>query len=142
MKPQQWMTTALLLATVEATSAGAGSTVAHTTTDFESAFNAGDAGRIADLYTEDAIVVSPSQEIVKARPEIREFWAGKIDSGTSSFRVHPINLREDGDSAYQTAVWNATVTSNGRPSEFYGEMTSVFARQPDGSWKIQVQNWY
>lgn len=142
MKTANWLVTALTLAAVQAAGAGTASTVADTTARFESAFNSGDAAVLANLYTEDAIVVSPSQEIIQARPGIRDFWANKMDTGTSTFQVHAINQRENGNSAYQTAVWNATVTSNGRASEFYGEMTSVLARQPDGSWKILVQNWY
>lgn len=142
MKSLQWMTTAVLLAGLQAAGADVGFTVARATADFESAFIAGDPARIADLYTEDAIVVSPSQEIVRARPEIREFWARKIEAGTGRFSVHPVNQREVGDTAYQTAVWNATVTSNGQPSELYGEMTSVLSRQTDGSWRIRLQNWY
>ena len=141
MKAAKLMFTTLTLATLGA-SAAAAPGVEETTAEFESAFNSGNAVQLAELYTVDAIVVAPSQEIVKARSEIRDFWAQKIDTGTSRFRVHAINVREDGASAYQTAAWSATVTSNGKASELYGEMTSILARQADGSCKIQVQNWY
>jgi ketosteroid isomerase-like protein len=62
-------------------------------------------------------------------------------TGTDSFRVQTINVSIEDDIIYQTAVWIATVTSNGVATDLEGEMTNVIARQSDGSWKIQLQSW-
>ena len=108
---------------------------------WEIAFNSGDTTALAELYTEDAVVVPPSLEILNAEEEIKNFWAQQISNGTDNFRVQTINLRVHGDVVYQTAVWIATKVSNGVATDLDGEMTNVMARQDDGSWKIQLQSW-
>ena len=108
---------------------------------WEIAFNSGDTAALADLYTNDAVVVPPSLEILDAEEEIENFWAKQISDGTDNFRVQTINLRVHGDVIYQTAVWIATRVSNGVATDLDGEMTNVMARQDDGSWKIQLQSW-
>lgn len=108
---------------------------------WEMAFNSGDTAALANLYAEDAIVVPPSLEILNAQKEIELYWANQILTGTDNFRVQTINLRVEDDVVYQTAVWIATITSNGVATDLDGEMTNVIARQQDGSWKIQLQSW-
>jgi uncharacterized protein (TIGR02246 family) len=109
---------------------------------WEAAFRAGDAAALAALYAPDAVIVSPGLEIVNRAEEIRTFWAAKIGAGTRDFRVQSINLRADGERVYQTAAWSAALLVEGRLNRFDGEMTSVLERQPDGSWRIRLQNWY
>lgn len=108
---------------------------------WEMTFNSGDTAALAKLYTEDAIVVPPSLEILNAQKEIELYWANQKLTGTDNFRVQTINLRRHGDVIYQSAVWIATITSNGVATDLDGEMTNVIARQQDGSWKIQLQSW-
>jgi len=108
---------------------------------WELAFNAGDTDALGKLYTEDAVVMPPSLEILNAPGKIKDYWDNQILSGTNNFRVQTINLRVQDDVVYQTAVWIATVTSNGVATDLDGEMTNVLARQTDGSWKIQLQSW-
>ena len=64
---------------------------------WEIAFNSGDTTALAELYTEDAVVVPPSLEILNAEEEIKNFWAQQISNGTDNFRVQTINLRVHGD---------------------------------------------
>lgn len=136
--------TLILTLLVSSASAATGSTESDmwiNNKTWELAFNAGDTDALAKLYSEDAIVVPPSLEILNAPGKIKDYWANQILSGTNNFRVQTINLRVQGDVVYQTAVWIATVTSNGVATDLDGEMTNVIARQTDGSWKIQLQSW-
>jgi uncharacterized protein (TIGR02246 family) len=109
---------------------------------FEAAYRAGDAQALANLYAEDAIVVAPSLEIVSDRPAIRDFWAAKMESGTRTLEVRPINVRVEDDRLYQTAAWSAHLEADGNVNVFDGEMTSVLVRQNDGNWKIALQSFY
>ena len=136
--------TLILVLLVSSASAATGSTESDmwiNNKSWELAFNAGDTDALTSLYSEDAIVVPPSLEILNAPEEIKDYWTNQILSGTDNFRVQTINLRVQGDVIYQTAVWIATVTSNGVATDLDGEMTNVIARQTDGSWKIQLQSW-
>ena len=107
----------------------------------EQAFEAGDSRALAELYSEDAVVIPPSLEILETSEDIRRFWEKQITSGTGNFRLQTINSRQHGNVVYQSAVWIATKVSNGVESELFGEMTNVISQQADGSWKIQLQSW-
>jgi ketosteroid isomerase-like protein len=136
--------TLILALVVSSASAATGSTESDmwiNNKTWELAFNAGDTDALTRLYSEDAIVVPPSLEILNAPEKIKDYWINQILSGTDNFRVQTINLKVQGDVIYQTAVWIATVTSNGVATDLDGEMTNVIARQTDGSWKIQLQSW-
>ena len=105
------------------------------------AVNSGDTTAIARLYTSDAVLVSPGTELISAPGAIGDYWIAKRKSGASDFRVLSVNERIEGDILYQSAVWTSKFTSNGEVSRLEGQMTNVLARQPDGSWKIQLQSW-
>lgn len=99
-----------------------------------------DDAELKALYTEDAVVVPPSQEIL-AEPDFTDFLNKYIRTRMVNLQLQPISLRTEGDRAYQSAVWVATISHNGRQSEIDGELTNIFLRQPDGSWKIDFQTW-
>ncbi|MFT5349832.1 MAG: hypothetical protein ACI909_001405 [Planctomycetota bacterium] len=141
MKLLNTLLLALFVSSTNATTAELESDVWINNKTWEMAFNSGDTLALANLYTEDAIIVPPSLEIFNAREEIKQFWADQRVSGTDNFRVQTINLRRHGDVIYQSAIWIATITSNGVATDLDGEMTNIIARQQDGSWKIQLQSW-
>lgn len=109
--------------------------------DWELALNSGDTRDLVDLYSLDAVVIPPSLEILDAPAEIRQYWKTLMAKGTGNFRVQTINLRQQGDTIYQSAIWIATSESNGVKTELDGEMTNIITRQDDGSWKITLQSW-
>ncbi len=132
---------ALFAASASAVTADIESDIWIANKTWEISYNSGDTDALSKLYTDDAVVVPPSLEILNAPEKIKYFWANQKRGGTDNFRVQTINLRVHGDVIYQTAVWIATVTSNGVATEFDDEMTNVIAKQADGSWKIQLQSW-
>ena len=108
---------------------------------WELAMNSGNPGTFAELYAEDAVIMAPSLEIFSSRLDIEKFWLKTIAPIANDFQVQTISIRIDGELAYQTAVWLASVTSNGVTNDIDGEMTTVLQRQHDGSWKIRLQSW-
>ncbi len=110
---------------------------------WELAMNSGNPETFAKLYTKDAIIMVPSLEIFSTRLDIQNFWLKTISPIMNNFQVETISIRVEGDVAYQTAVWFASVTSNGVTTDIDidGEMTTVLQRQHDGSWKVRLQSW-
>jgi len=102
-------------------------------------------GSSADLirfYTADAVVLPPSSEILANHAAIRGYWEGLHKVGVTNYTIYDVDLKITGDIAYQTALWQATrVTPEGNVIEFDGNLSNVFERQPDGSWKIRLQSW-
>ena len=105
------------------------------------AVNSGDTAAIDRIYTDDAMLVSPGMELISAPKAIGDFWAAKRSAGASDFRLLSVNESRKGNTLFQSAVWTTRVMSNGKESVLEGQMTNVLARQPDGSWKIQLQSW-
>ena len=102
-------------------------------------------GSNADLvkfYTVDAVVLPPSSEILATHDAIKGYWEGLHEIGVNKYTVYDVDLKIEGNIAYQTALWEARrVTPDGNTIEFDGNLSNVFERQPDGSWKIKLQSW-
>ncbi len=109
---------------------------------FEYALNTGNAQALTQLYTDDAVVLPPTDETL-ARPElIRQFWEQAISDGISNVKLSNFDIRIEGDTAYQALIWSADRTSNnGETIAIGGNMINVFIRQADGSWKPRLQSW-
>lgn len=99
-----------------------------------------DNGELRALYTDGAIIVPPGQDILTEK-NVSDFINAQIRAYMDDFRIQPINLRVEGDKAYQSAVWIANLTGDAAGANIDGIVTSVFQRQADGSWKIRFQSW-
>jgi len=104
--------------------------------------NTGQIVELIDMYTDDAIVIPPSSEILTGPTAIKGFWAEILKGGISEYVIDTINLHIDGNTAHQTAYWEAHLTAaNGETIHFDGTMTNVLERQDNGQWKIRMQSW-
>lgn len=97
---------------------------------------------LLDMYTENAIVIPPTSEILSDPSAIEGYWAEVMASGVSEYVIDTVNLHVEGDVAHQTALWQASImTEDGNVIHFDGAMTNVLERQDDGLWKIRMQSW-
>lgn len=106
------------------------------------ALSQGDSADLGRFYTPDAVVLPPSSEILASYDAIKGYWDGLHKIGVNNYSIYDVNLKIEGDFAYQTALWEAKrITPEGNSIEFDGNLSNVFERQPDGSWKIKLQSW-
>ncbi len=104
--------------------------------------NTGQTVELIDMYTDDAIVIPPSSEILAGPTAIKGFWAEVLKGGISEYVIDTINLHINGNTAHQTAYWEAHLTAaDGKIIHFDGTMTNVLERQDNGQWKISMQSW-
>jgi uncharacterized protein (TIGR02246 family) len=104
------------------------------------AFNAGDIDAFLQLHEEDAtVVVPPDGDRVSGREAIRA-------AVQPTFALRPTirnevvdKLQSDG-LALIHARWNLAGTDDGQLVEMSGRATVVSRRQPDGSWRIVLEN--
>jgi uncharacterized protein (TIGR02246 family) len=104
------------------------------------AFNAGDLDAFLQLHEEDAtVVVPPDGDRVSGREAIRA-------AVQPTFALRPTIRNEvvdklQGDGlALIHARWSLAGTDGGQPVEMSGRATVVSRRQPDGSWRIVLEN--
>lgn len=104
--------------------------------------NAGKTSDLVNVYTENAVVMPPSSEILSDSTAIRNYWEGLRKVGVNDYVIRTVETRIAGDTAYQTALWEATrKTADGNVILFEGNMSNVLKRQKDGTWKISLQSW-
>ena len=109
---------------------------------WETALNTGNTTALQNIYTEDAVVMPPSSEILSNRDAIKTYWDGLLGVGVGEYSVDTVDIRFDGNVAYQTVLWEMTRTDiEGNTLQFSGNMSNVLERQQDGSWKISLQSW-
>jgi ketosteroid isomerase-like protein len=109
---------------------------------WNAAFNRGDAGAVAALYTDNAAVLPPSHVIIKGAAAIRDFWQGLIRAGLKEHGIEMIDAEADGGFAFTTGAWWATGPGEaGKSERFGGTVVTVMRRQGDGSWKVCLHTW-
>ena len=103
--------------------------------------NKGNTEELVKLYADNAVVLPPSSEILSDKTAIKDYWDGLRKVGVNEYSVYTVDLKVEGDKAYQTALWEATRIADGKVIEFEGNISNVLERQKDGSWKITLQSW-
>ena len=95
---------------------GAGASLAASAEDdvkaaysaWDAAFNKGDAGAVAALYSDDALFLPPSHDVIKGPVGVEKFLQGILEMGTKDHKFEMIEAREEGNIVYAAAKWSAT----------------------------------
>ncbi|MDZ7737347.1 MAG: DUF4440 domain-containing protein [Gammaproteobacteria bacterium] len=110
--------------------------------DWNRHFNHGDAGPLAELYAEDALVSPANGEVIRGREAIHELFKSYIDGGLHNHRLTVVRADGSGDWFYEVAEWRATgAPERGVMPLYKGIVTIIFRRQDNGDWLIQSHTW-
>ena len=111
-------------------------------TKWAMSFGQGKADALMDLYTENAMVFPPSSEILDCPSAISTYLLALREVGMKQYTISNVDLDIKGDTAYETGLWEVTrIDTNGDAIMLEGNITNVFEKQKDGSWKIKLQSW-
>jgi len=100
----------------------------------------GSLNELMRLYSKDAMVLLPNGQTAKDSKEIREFWRKLLARRGKRYELdlEDVIYAKD-DTVVSTLRWSK---HDGDIKYSYdGVIYNVFKRQPDGSWKAQVQRW-
>jgi uncharacterized protein (TIGR02246 family) len=100
---------------------------------FENTFAKGDAAGMADLYTEEGMLLPTGSEILQGRDAIKQFWQGAMDAGIKGAYLKTIEIEDQGDTAIE--VGNYTLTNASGQNLDHGKYMVVW-KQEDGNWKL------
>ncbi|MBL1141196.1 MAG: SnoaL-like domain-containing protein [Proteobacteria bacterium] len=105
-------------------------------------FDEGNTKGLMGLYTENAVVFPPSSEILKGRGEIQDYLDSLKKVGVEKYSISNIDTDIKENTIYETALWEATrMDAAGNVIKMEGNISNVFEKQEDGSWKIKFQSW-
>lgn len=104
------------------------------------AFNQCDIETALRFYEDAAVIVATPSRTIRGKAELRTFFESAMRSGASAKQLKTRVLEADGVALFLSR-W--TLTSKGangdtEPRTFVA--TTVFRKQPDGSWKILIDN--
>ena len=104
------------------------------------AFAAGDVDAYLELCEPDATVIPQPDQVVRGQEEIR----AALEPLLAMRPTMPIETKkvfEAGDLALLCSDWRLSATDpEGNPVEMEGRGTEVLRRQPDGSWRLVIDN--
>ncbi len=109
---------------------------------WSSGYTQGNTEGLTGLYTENAVVFPPSSEILEGRTEIQAYLEGLRKAGVSEYSIFNVDTDIQENIIYESALWEATrVDNEGNITKLEGNISNVFEKQNDGSWKIKFQSW-
>lgn len=109
---------------------------------FAAVFNAGDLDALVALYEPEALLVPEPGRTVRGHAAIREALQGFLAlKGTMT--IQPIAILTAGDLALTHGQWTLSATGpDGQPITLGGKTAEVLRRQPDGTWRLVIDNPY
>ncbi|HEX4997738.1 MAG TPA: SgcJ/EcaC family oxidoreductase [Terriglobia bacterium] len=107
-------------------------------TDFSDAFNAGDAARVAGLYTADGVVMPAHQPAITGHDAIENYNKQMFDMYTAKISITPAETKVYGDRGMDRGTFTLELTpkAGGNPIMDEGKYLVLLQRQSDGSWKV------
>jgi uncharacterized protein (TIGR02246 family) len=112
---------------------------------WNAAFAKGKVEEILALYTDNAILLQPNGKVSRGTGQIRAFWRNLIEQGEFAMEVVDVRNSGEGIIVATAKLSDIKVLPSPEPQvmkyRFGGVLQSVLRRQPDGSWKSQVQRW-
>jgi uncharacterized protein (TIGR02246 family) len=110
--------------------------------NFQEAFNRGDAGAVARMYTPDGAVLPPDAKRADGREAIQQFWQSAIDAGLRELSLRSIEVEEAGDTAYEvgTATLKAQM-AGGTTVAMSLKYIVIWRRGADDVWRLHRDIW-
>ena len=112
----------------------------HVVELLDRAFNEGDVESVLSFYEAGAVVVTGPGRLARGIVELRSFFEQVMGSGASANQLKTHVIEADGLALFLSrwTLRTKSVTSDTRSQTFVA--TTVFRKQPDGNWKILIDN--
>ena len=95
----------------------------------------GDAAGMAEMYTEDAILLPAGAPRTEGRDAIEAFWAENLGTGVEDVELTTENLEEFGDDfVYEVGRYTTTPKNAAPVSGHY----AVLWKRVGGTWKLHI----
>ncbi len=111
-------------------------------TEFEKAFNSGDAAGVARRYTEDAVLLPPGMPNVVGRDDIEAMWQGFMDSGAQELELKAESVDAYGEAAVETGSFSLSAPgADGDLTPMSGKYLVVWRQDGEGAWRMHQDIW-
>jgi uncharacterized protein (TIGR02246 family) len=108
---------------------------------FVQALNKGDAAMIAGMYTERALVLPPTADMIEGRAAIENYWKGVIAAGLRNLSLRSVRVDEYGDAVREIGWFSVEAPEpRGRTGTVEGKYVVVW-RKSGGDWQHDSDIW-
>src|SRR4051794_38390872 len=105
---------------------------------FEKNFRQGNAAGIAELYTNDGMLLPAGSDFVQGKDAIRDFWQGAMSMGIKEAKLDILEVDLQGN----TAIERGQYQLKGAGSEVMDQgKYIVIWKQEQGQWKLHRDIW-
>lgn len=105
---------------------------------FESAFARQNAAGLAQLYTEDDMLLPTGSDIIEGLPAIERFWQGAMDAGIREAKLKTLELEHHGETTIEIGAY--VLRDEGGQELDRGKYVVVWQRV-NGQWKLRRDIW-
>jgi ketosteroid isomerase-like protein len=106
---------------------------------WDDAFNKGDAKAVAAFYSDDAIFLPATHDVIRGPAGVEKFFSGLFGMGVTGHKLELIEAHSEGNLVFGADKWSAKgKDADGKDQPWGGLATHIFKRQPDGSLKLQL----
>ena len=111
--------------------------IAEANVKFGEIFSTGNASALADLYTEDAWLVSQTGEMFKGREGIETFWAGAFQMGMKEVVLTTVDVIRMDDMVGEFGKADLTIKPEGQDEiKAVAKYLVIWKQSADGIWKL------
>ena len=104
--------------------------------DFSAAVTAGNAAKVASLYTADATFMPPNEAAIRGTAGIQGWFQKQMDQGAAKLTLSPTESRISGDLAFEVGNYTFSLKpKTGQPINDKGKYIVVL-RKDGATWKI------
>lgn len=97
--------------------------------NFEVVYASGDAAGMANLYTQDGMLLPTGSDIIQGRPAIERFWQGAMNGGIKEAHLKTIEVEDQGETAIE--VGRYILNGNDGQQLDQGKYIVVWKQQDD-----------
>jgi len=107
-------------------------------TSWDNAWNKRDANAIANMFTENTVVLSGSWEVV-GKDSIMKNWVNSQLPRMTNFKTTKLIAEASSGMAFQTGFWSLDINRNDSiVGTAKGNYTTIWKKQADNTWKIEL----
>jgi ketosteroid isomerase-like protein len=104
-------------------------------TEYNEAFNRGDAAGCVDFFAEDILLLAPDQPMIRGKRAMAELYRSRMDKASGGTHTNKlVEYGVEGNLAYQIGTY--AITGTNLPE--VGKFVNILRRQEDGTWKVYV----
>lgn len=109
---------------------------------FSASYVEGDYQTMADIYTDDAVLMSPGQDMIYGREAIYKFWSRDTAYHQVFHRSVADQIEVIGNLAFDNGYWYSKATYNGKERPLSsGKYLIIWKKDEEGNWKMYHDIW-